>query len=118
METSDNKTQLVYTENSIYHLKELRKWTFFISILGFIMIGICIVIIPIAFFSNFSNNSSTSQSLSLLPLLLVMAVYFFPIYYLFKFSSYSKKAISNSDTNAFEIAFRYCLLYTSDAADE
>lgn len=111
METLIQKAPIEFTEKSINHIRKLRKWTMFFSILGFIFMGICIVLIPFLLFVASFNIPFGNAYLTLLPLFLIMALYFYPVYCLYLFSSNSKKAISNSDSNSFEIAFKYLKLH-------
>jgi hypothetical protein len=107
METSSN-TQIEFNSNSILHLSETRKWTTFISIIGFIFTGLCIILIPVIFFISHSFSSPLFKGAITTITFLVMALlYFFPIYYLFKFSSNLKTAIANVDSLALEISFKF-----------
>jgi hypothetical protein len=95
------------TNNSLNHLSETRKWTLFMSILGFIFIGLCIIGIPLIVATSAALGVKGSGLLTIVPLILFSVLYFFPIYYLFKFSSNSKKAILNTDGLSLEIALKY-----------
>jgi len=82
----------------------------FISTLGFIFAGLCIFIIPFVLISAISGSSWT-QIATVIPLLFVAVIYFFPIYFLFKFSSLSKTAIESNNNESLETAFRYLKLH-------
>lgn len=110
METFKQPSSIEFNFNSINHLKETRKWTMFISILGFIFTGLCVLIIPFVLFSTFKGSSFTELAV-VVPLLLVSVIYFFPIYYLFKFSSYSKIAIDSKNSESLEASFKYLKLH-------
>lgn len=100
--------KIEFDNNCINHLIETRKWTMFLSIVGFSIIGILIIVIVIALIVlPINSHNNVNPIMSLLPLLLIMIVYFFPIYYMFKFSKYSKKAINNLNKEQLSIALKY-----------
>ncbi|GIZ08633.1 DUF5362 family protein [Flavobacterium sp. UMI-01] len=97
-------------------LKETAKWGYFLSILGFVFIGLIVIV---AFFigSIFSKFNSIGNGIN--PMmgisggifsviyLLIGLVYFFPVYYLFKFSSKVKNAFKFSDNQQLNASFEY-----------
>jgi len=107
MESIIQNKPIELTNNSLNHISETRKWTLFMSIFGFIFIGLCIVIIPIIFVTSGTLGLKGEGLLTTLPIILVAILYFFPIYFLYKFSNNSKKAILNSDGLSLEIALKY-----------
>lgn len=108
---TDSDSDLIKLElnnNGIKQLNMTRKWTLFLSILGFIFIGLMIFTVIIAFSITGTNYSSSNFSaLALLPLLTISLIYFFPVYFLFQFSSYSKKAIKNNNSDQLSKALKY-----------
>ncbi len=111
MESNNQKASIEFNPSSISHLNETRKWTLFLSILGFIFIGLGVVLIPILIISSSINNSSIPGFATTIPLILMAIIYFFPIYYLLKFSNNSKKAIDNSDSQYLETSFKFLKLH-------
>ncbi len=97
--------KLELNNNAIKQLSLTRKWALFLSIIGFVFIGLIILTVVIAF--SLSGNDNPSSGLQFLPLLVISTVYFFPIYFLFQFSSYSKKAVKNNDSIQFSKALKY-----------
>jgi hypothetical protein len=91
------------------HLNETRKWTFFISIVGFVFMGLGILALfgVMIFAGSFGGAYSASPALALIPLLIIVAIYFFPIYFLLLFSRNAKLAVQNSDPNALTNALKY-----------
>ncbi|MDP1993927.1 MAG: hypothetical protein Q8K40_01640 [Ignavibacteria bacterium] len=108
---TDSNSDLIKLElntNGIKQLYMTRKWTLFLSILGFVFIGLTIIIVVVAFLITGTNYSSSNFSaLALLPLLTIALIYFFPIYFLYQFSSYSNKAIKNNDSIQLSKALKY-----------
>ena len=100
--------KIEFDNNCINHLNETRKWTMFLSIVGLLITGILIIIVIIGMIVlPINSHNNVNPILSLLPLTLIMIVYLFPIYYMFKFSNYSKKAINNLDKVQLSIALKY-----------
>ncbi|AWG22488.1 hypothetical protein FFWV33_13605 [Flavobacterium faecale] len=97
-------------------LKETAKWAYFLSILGFI--GIAFIVIIALFigtiFSTLNSMSGNSNPIMgigtgvITGLYLVLAVlYFFPVFYLFQFSSKMKKAFKENDNDLISSSFEY-----------
>ncbi len=96
-------------------LKEAAKWAYFLSILGFVGMGL-LVLAAIFMGSVFSTLGSMSNGMGALgsmgwvisAIYLVMAaVYFFPIYYLNKFASNAKLALRDNDSKSLTDSFEY-----------
>ncbi|MDO9260798.1 MAG: DUF5362 family protein, partial [Flavobacteriaceae bacterium] len=92
-------------------LNETRKWTSFLAIMGFIFIALMIVL---GFFIG-SVFSALGEEQAEMPFMgtiigfiyLVMGlIYFFPILYLYKFSTFTKKALENQNTTDLNEAFK------------
>ncbi len=111
MESLNQSKPLELTNNCLGHINETRKWTLFISILGFIFMGFCIVLIPIIFATTGLSGIHRTGLFTVGPMILMTIFYFFPIYYLLKFSINSKKAILDSDGLLLEAAFRFLKLH-------
>ncbi len=104
--------QLTLTSASKNFLRETAKWTFFLSVLGFIMIGL--ILIFAAFASKFVDIMQMSYpqplpkgiGVSLTITYLILAIiYFFPVYYLLQFSNKMKKALSTKNDEILAKAF-------------
>ena len=101
--------KIVLGSNEIYQLTQTRKWTMFLSISGLIFIGLVIAVILVGILSKL--NSSANSLITFLPLVIVVLIYFFPIYYLFQFSRYSKMAIRSMKENVLSIALKYLKMH-------
>jgi di/tricarboxylate transporter len=92
-------SKLELNSQSIQHFNETRKWTMFLSVAGFIFIGLMVLVFGIAMFSASSLiGGNTSGAFTLLPLILIVGIYFFPIYFLYQFSSQSKQALETNNS--------------------
>ena len=105
--TTGENTGLLLNETAIQHLDSTRKWTLFFSVLGFIMIGL----MGLGFIGMLIASAIVPQAGMMIGIALFyaifMAIYFFPIFYLFKFSDEAKKAIAGRDQEAIEKSFFY-----------
>ena len=104
--------QLIVNSRSKSFLRETAKWTKFLSIMGFIGIGIIIIFSFFAgtIFENLPNTEPMPIDLGMtltITYLVLAVIYFFPIYYLFQFSNKMKAALltKNDETlsDAFEV---------------
>ena len=105
--------QLTITSASKNFLRETAKWAFFLSIMGFIMIGFMLIL---SIFANTIFGMAAAMQpgvpqnfgmIMTITYLVLAVIYFFPVYYLLQFSNKMKKALQtkNDDTlaNAFEM---------------
>jgi hypothetical protein len=114
--TLQDNERLYLSQEAQGFLKETAKWGYFLSILGFIGIGFMVVLALFigTIFSAISGLSGTANSMGVLETgfisglyLLIALLYFFPIYYLFKFSSNLKKAFKSNDNDLITTSFEY-----------
>jgi hypothetical protein len=108
--SSQDDPQLFVDEKSRKFLDETRKWTKFLSILGFIFIGLIVLmglILTLAgsLFGTFLGGFE--RIVILLVYILIGGLYFFPIYYLMKFSINMKNAIQQGKQQEFTSAFEF-----------
>lgn len=94
-------------------LKEISSWGYFLSIVGFIGIGL-LVLLGIVFMASMSNNAfggNPYQGIGLpmsyfgLFYIFIALVYFFPVLYLFNFSKKMKTALQSRNNAEFVSAF-------------
>jgi hypothetical protein len=116
METPSENRKLEIEQSTLKQLNTARKWAMFLAIIGFIFLGIMIVVGLIAgtFLKTFSSgeyNFGISDSLMFIPILLIGLIYFFPVLFLFRFSKYISRAIQNLDNLQFHKAIKNLKLY-------
>lgn len=109
-ETTDN--QMIIDERGKTIFSEMAKWTKFLSIMGFIMMGFMILagLFMGSIFASLPGYSAASAIGGIgftLIYLVIAGLYFYPTYALFKFSSLIKPALASNDTTAFNEAIAY-----------
>lgn len=112
--------EITISQQARQFLSEAAKWAKFLSILGFIGVGFMVVAslfmgtVMDMLTKSMPMGMGAEQSAEAFPsglffciYLIVAVIYFFPIYYLFKFSKHTQKALES--TNAVELtsAFQY-----------
>ncbi len=95
-------------------LKETASWTYFLSILGFIGIGLMVIFgIFFGAITNSgalgANNPYETMGFSMgyfgFVYIVMALIYFFPVLYLFNFSKKMKRALSHTNKADFKSAF-------------
>lgn len=102
--------QLVFTEEIKDYIMETVKWSKFLSILGFIFVGIMSIFGILMLFSLGGTLFSNAVGLNNIPgfpagmfsvvgfvYFGIALLYFFPVYYLFSFAAKTKNAILCND---------------------
>ena len=101
---------LEISPSSVSYLKETSSWALFFAVLGFVFI---VILVLGAFFVGAILSALNGEEM--LPgaeltigiiYLIIGVIYFFPIYYLYMFSTNMKKAIENNDIENLDIAFK------------
>jgi hypothetical protein len=108
METTGTLENYVEIENqkielkgaALLHMNEIRKWTQFLSILGFVVVGLLVAVGCILILASITKSSMQIDELGLAmgPLMgvfyiLFAGIYFIPVLYMFRFSIFAKKSI-------------------------
>jgi len=117
METTPEIKKIELEEDTLKDLDTTRKWSMFIAILGFIAVGLMLLIGLIAgvFLSLFKTQNvhlGAGESILIFGILLVFGViYFFPILFLYRFSKHAGYAVKTLDKEQMRKAFRYLRKY-------
>jgi hypothetical protein len=99
-------------ENGVNHISEARKWSMFLSIAAFVALGLVTVILLVILVTVGSRSySGVYTGITAIITLAFIVIYFFPIYYLYQFSNYSKQAIDGSDSGLLTKAFMYLKMH-------
>jgi magnesium-transporting ATPase (P-type) len=116
METPSEERKIEIGPESLNHLNSMWKWTMFLSILGFIFLGLLIIagVVTSTFLTAFKTqeaNLGIPESFMIIILIVIAAIYFFPVFFLFRFSRNTRDAIQNLDKRKLEKAFRNLRIY-------
>ena len=114
---SGETTPLIITDEIRSFLTEVAKWGHFLSIVGFVFLGL-MLLIGLCFGTIMSSISGMpdmgGRSLGSSPFMFMSLFYifisiinFFPIYYMYQFSTEMKSALRNNDQSALTSSFSY-----------
>lgn len=118
--TTDYENDMRITALSKANLASVSKWAKFLSVIGFIMIGISVVLLLIC-------GSAVSAS-GMAPMgypygmgafgwpyiiicIIILLIYFLPMYYLYSFSVKCKTALLNNDSSILSDSFGWLNRY-------
>lgn len=91
------------------YLNETRKWTMFLAVLGFILVGFMTIVALFMLFiptdSIMGQDMPFEMGLFGIVYFLIALLYFFPILYLARFSTYTKTALTVKDNHSLTVAF-------------
>lgn len=92
------------------YINEIAKWTYFLSILGFIFLGFMVLgsLFAGLMFGSLTRELGYGMSGGLITLLYLggALLYFFPIFYLFRFSTKAKAATRSGSDSELTDAFQ------------
>ncbi len=114
MESNENPYEdyddLIITDDAMRFLKESGKWGQMLSIVGFVFIGLMVLgsfFMGTVMTAIYGDAGGAFSGILMGGLYFVLAiVYFFPVFYLYKFSTQIKTGLNHNDSdivaNAFE----------------
>lgn len=116
MESSIENKNLEIGNESIKALNITRKWTMFQAVLGFIGIGLFLIIglatgIFLSIFNGGNSSMVIPEWIVFIAVVLIAAIYFFPVLFLFRFSTHTSSAIRNNDGKELHKAFKSLKAY-------
>jgi len=111
MVMSPENKSIEIEQETLKHLNTSRKWAMFSAIIGFIFLGLIVILGLIA--GTFVSLFKSSGGLTGLPQIIVfvfiiamVVVYFFSIHFLFRFSKHTSNAIQTLNKKELQIAFK------------
>lgn len=111
MDNIQDFDKLELNQAGIGHLNAIRKWTMFFSVLAFIFLGMMIIFsfTAGAFLSIFNPNPDQAISKWLIFALIFafIIIYFFPAFFLLRFSTHARTAVKSRSSNELTKALRY-----------
>jgi uncharacterized membrane protein YjgN (DUF898 family) len=129
MENTLENRKIEIDQESLGYLETTRKWTMFFAILGFIFLGIMLLVGLLAgsFMSAFSSKMSGVEGMEgmegvkaaggiagifiFIFLLIFAVIYFFPLLFLLRYSNHTKKAVATLDANEMRLGIKNMKMY-------
>jgi MFS family permease len=111
MENAPEIRKIEIEQDSLNYLNTTRKWTMFLAILGFIFLGLMLIggLFAGFFLSAFKTADIPAgfpEWLVFFIILIFAVLYFFPIFYLFRFSKHTSNAVHTLDKEELRKAFK------------
>ena len=121
MENTLENKKIEINQESLGYLNTTRKWTTFFAILGFIFLGVMLLlgIVAGSFMSAFTSRMPGMENLNgagaatgiasvliFIYMLVFAVIYFFPLLFLIRFSRHSKNAVTSLDSNELQIGLK------------
>jgi hypothetical protein len=111
--TESNLFELQVDHEVTSHLRETAKWAKFLSIVGFVFIGILLVFVVIMGSVSYSYSLSPLAAaipsggfMQIVLLFAMVALYFFPCLFMFQFANKMLRALRNNDQYTLVASFR------------
>ena len=116
MDTIPEESKIEIGSEALDNLNVIWKWTTFLSVLGFILLGLIIVagFATTLFLTTFKSqqaNLGIPESLMIIFFIAIAALYFFPVFFLFRFSRNTRDAIQKHDQKKLVKGFRNLRLF-------
>ncbi len=116
MENIPEARKIEIGPDTLRNLNVTRRWTMFLSVLGFIFLGLILIlgIITGTFLTAFSQSNKipgVPDALLIGSFIGLALIVFFPILFLFRFSKHAAKAVSTLNPMDLHKAVRYLKLF-------
>ena len=111
MEKPDEAGKLEIGEETLRQLNKARKWTMFLAVCGFIFLGLMIILgLMTGTFLTAFRNGNTPEGIPDIVLITgfiaMILINFFPILFLFRFSTHASNAVSTHNPLELQSAIR------------
>jgi hypothetical protein len=111
MENSLEPRKIEIEGVTLKYLNTTWKWTMFFAIIGFIFLGLLIIFGLMAgtFLSVFKSpqmGTGIPQVFLYIIILIIALLYFFPVFFLFRFSRHTRNAVQSLSKDELRKAFR------------
>lgn len=117
----ENQNNLTLNDFAVDSLRVSAKWSMFLAIIGFIGIGFMIIAAlfmytALSAFDNAEFGASAGAGLGIMGAMkgllagfyvVIAVIYFFPVYYLFKYATGMKQALNSSNSDLLSVALGY-----------
>lgn len=111
MEPVKNVEKMELSPEMLRNLNTTRKWTMFLSVIGFIFFGFLLIfgLVTSTFLSYFKSdevNLGIPEALLIAIFIAASFFFFIPVLFLFRFSRNVRDAVHKNDTGTMRKAFR------------
>ena len=111
MEQNQEQVMMEFSPEILNNLNVTRKWTMFLSILGFIFLGLLLAVglATSTFLAAFKAQESAlgvPVPVIIAGFAVIIVIYFFSVLFLFRFSKNIRDAVNNHDVNKLNKAFK------------
>jgi flagellar biosynthesis protein FliQ len=111
MEQNQEQVRMEFSPEILNNLNVTRKWTMFLSILGFIFLGLLLAVglATSTFLAAFKAQESAlgvPVPVIIAGFAVIIVIYFFSVLFLFRFSKNIRDAVNNHDVNKLNKAFK------------
>jgi len=111
MEQEKNSKNISIDKDTLNDLNTTRKWTMFLAVMGYIFLGLFVILGLLAgtFLSAFKSGESflgIPEAYTLLVIPVSAVALFFPGIYLFRYSKYMASAVKNYDQRALHLSLK------------
>jgi protein-S-isoprenylcysteine O-methyltransferase Ste14 len=116
MENQQEEKKIELSPEALKNLNATWKWTMFLSVLGYIFLGLLIIggVATSTFLTAFRTSESNlgiPESLLTAGIIVAAIIYFLPIFFLFRFSRNTRDAIHERDSRKLDKALRNLRIY-------
>ena len=116
MEDNQEIRRIVIEEETLKDLDKTRKWTMFLAIVGFIGVGLLLIIglfagVFLSVFNKGGSHPGLPEWLIYVIIVVSSVIYFIPVLYLFRFSKHLSNAVKTLSKNELHKAFRNLRAY-------
>lgn len=110
MENNEDR-KIEIGKNTLKDLNSIRKWTMFLSLMGFILIIAFLITglftgIFLSVFKTGNGDAGFPEWLSFVAIITLTLILLFPVLFLFRFSKYMSEAVKARDEQKIQKAFR------------
>ena len=116
MDTISEENKIEISSEALDNLNVTWRWTTFLSVLGFIFLGLIIVAgiatsLFLTVFKTQQTNLGIPESLMMVVFVIIGILCYFPVFFLFRFSKNIRDAIQNHDQRKLAKGFRNLRLF-------
>lgn len=111
MEPRPEPPKIEIEQKTLRHLNTARKWAMFLAIIGFIVNGLIFILVIasgafLTYFKTAEEQTRIPEMAYIAGAFIFALIFFFPLFYLFRFSKNSNRAVHNYTVQSLHKAVR------------